>query len=79
MVGLPQKSGAFISDNIKDVNFRKINAMVKEINSIEKYKDKMLWDDKMLNIVVPMAGAGQRFIDAGYSFPKPLIRSFKNQ
>jgi NDP-sugar pyrophosphorylase family protein len=27
----------------------------------------------MLNIVVPMAGRGQRFIDAGYSLPKPLI------
>jgi dTDP-glucose pyrophosphorylase len=27
----------------------------------------------MLNIVVPMAGAGSRFEIAGYSFPKPLI------
>lgn len=27
----------------------------------------------MLNIVVPMAGRGQRFIDAGYTVPKPLI------
>ena len=27
----------------------------------------------MLNIVVPMAGRGQRFADAGYSLPKPLI------
>lgn len=28
----------------------------------------------MLNIVVPMAGAGNRFVAAGYSDPKPLIR-----
>lgn len=28
---------------------------------------------KILNIVVPMAGAGSRFIQAGYTFPKPLI------
>lgn len=28
----------------------------------------------MLNIVVPMAGAGKRFVDAGYVDPKPLIR-----
>ena len=28
----------------------------------------------MLNIVVPMAGKGQRFVDAGYDLPKPLIR-----
>jgi dTDP-glucose pyrophosphorylase len=26
-----------------------------------------------VNIVIPMAGRGQRFIDAGYSTPKPLI------
>jgi dTDP-glucose pyrophosphorylase len=27
----------------------------------------------MLNIVVPMAGRGQRFVDAGFADPKPLI------
>lgn len=27
----------------------------------------------MLNIVVPMAGRGSRFVDAGYILPKPLI------
>lgn len=27
----------------------------------------------MLNIVVPMAGRGSRFADAGYTLPKPLI------
>jgi NDP-sugar pyrophosphorylase family protein len=27
----------------------------------------------VLNIVVPMAGRGQRFADAGYTLPKPLI------
>lgn len=27
----------------------------------------------MLNIVVPMAGRGSRFVDAGYKLPKPLI------
>lgn len=27
----------------------------------------------MLNIVIPMAGAGSRFADAGYQDPKPLI------
>lgn len=28
---------------------------------------------KMLNIVIPMAGRGVRFQEAGYTFPKPLI------
>ena len=27
----------------------------------------------MLNIVIPMAGRGSRFADAGYADPKPLI------
>ncbi len=27
----------------------------------------------MLNIVLPIAGRGSRFADAGYSLPKPLI------
>ena len=27
----------------------------------------------MINIVIPMAGAGKKFLDAGFSFPKPLI------
>ena len=26
-----------------------------------------------MQIIIPMAGKGQRFIDAGYSIPKPLI------
>jgi dTDP-glucose pyrophosphorylase len=29
--------------------------------------------EKLLNIVIPMAGKGTRFSDAGYAFPKPLI------
>ena len=27
-----------------------------------------------VNIVIPMAGAGSRFANAGYKEPKPLIR-----
>lgn len=33
---------------------------------------------KVLNIVIPMAGKGSRFAEAGYTFPKPLI-GIKNQ
>jgi len=33
----------------------------------------MKWQDKKLNILIPMAGAGSRFEQAGYTFPKPLI------
>jgi HAD superfamily hydrolase (TIGR01509 family) len=31
------------------------------------------WQDKKLNVLIPMAGAGSRFERAGYVFPKPLI------
>jgi HAD superfamily hydrolase (TIGR01509 family) len=44
---------------------------------IEKFMNKTninsKWVDRKLNILVPMAGNGQRFKDKGYSFPKPLI------
>ena len=33
----------------------------------------MKWQDKKLNVLIPMAGAGSRFEKAGYTFPKPLI------
>lgn len=37
----------------------------------------MSWKDKeMLNIVLPMAGLGSRFAQAGYEMPKPLIDIF---
>ena len=34
---------------------------------------KLKWRDPKLNVLIPMAGEGKRFQEAGYSFPKPLI------
>ena len=31
------------------------------------------WHDDTLNILIPMAVAGSRFEQVGYTFPKPLI------
>ncbi len=31
------------------------------------------WQDTKMNVLIPMAGAGSRFFQAGYTFPKPLI------
>ena len=31
------------------------------------------WENKKMNVLIPMAGAGSRFQEAGYTFPKPLI------
>lgn len=46
-----------------------------KINMIEKtYSAKSpAWVDNNLNVLIPMAGAGSRFEQAGYTFPKPLI------
>lgn len=38
-----------------------------------RYIKLLMKENKMLNIVIPMAGRGSRFADAGYKKPKPLI------
>ena len=45
------------------------------INEIENNKNMKIpkWVDTRLNILIPMAGAGSRFEQVGYTFPKPLI------
>jgi HAD superfamily hydrolase (TIGR01509 family) len=55
-----------------DITYKKINSSINtynnmSVNSIPK------WVDKKLNVLIPMAGAGSRFEQAGYTFPKPLI------
>jgi HAD superfamily hydrolase (TIGR01509 family) len=35
--------------------------------------NSLKWEDKKMNVLIPMAGAGSRFQQAGYTFPKPLI------
>ena len=47
---------------------KKIN-QIKMGNNITTPK----WKNEKLNILIPMAGAGSRFEQAGYTFPKPLI------
>jgi len=36
-------------------------------------RKKIPWKDNRMNVLIPMAGAGSRFSQAGYTFPKPLI------
>jgi HAD superfamily hydrolase (TIGR01509 family) len=56
--------------NPKDINYDNI---INEIKKIENRNMMPKWKDKKLNVLIPMAGAGSRFADAGYTFPKPLI------
>jgi HAD superfamily hydrolase (TIGR01509 family) len=55
-----------------DVVWKNINTKLKEIE-MGNANDKPKWVDKTLNVLIPMAGAGSRFEQAGYTFPKPLI------
>lgn len=69
------RQGAFNSganlcevNNPDEVTYKRIK------NAINKAEGKkLMWRDEKLNILIPMAGAGSRFINAGYTFPKPLI------
>lgn len=42
-------------------------------DNLKGEKMNRVWADKKLNVLIPMAGAGSRFQQAGYTFPKPLI------
>ena len=60
---------------VKNPSEVRINNIMNKINSID-FGEKQLkpaWRDEKLNILIPMAGAGKRFEQAGYTFPKPLI------
>ena len=46
---------------------------IERINNKTKSVNSVPWRDSNLNVLVPMAGLGSRFADAGYIFPKPLI------
>lgn len=49
-------------DSLLDVNFINIMNKINQING-----------NLSINIVIPMAGAGSRFVEAGYKDPKPFI------
>jgi len=59
--------------DLKDVTYKNINNSIKKNSvNVTNIKNKY-WEDDSLNVLIPMAGAGTRFADAGYIFPKPLI------
>ena len=64
-----QRSGAkhIRVDNPSDVTREKIFANLTSTPMTRK------WKNEKLNVLIPMAGAGSRFSEAGYTFPKPLI------
>jgi len=65
-------SGAFLYA-VKNPNDVHLNKIMKIVNKYKDNENKPKWIDKIMNVVIPMAGAGSRFESAGYTFPKPLI------
>jgi HAD superfamily hydrolase (TIGR01509 family) len=55
----------------EDLTYEKINTHLKSIKNKSRTPTK--WEGKRMNVLIPMAGAGARFEEAGYTFPKPLI------
>ena len=58
--------------NLEDLNITNIKKYLKS-NEEKKIITNKSWEDENMNILIPMAGAGKRFADAGFIFPKPLI------
>jgi HAD superfamily hydrolase (TIGR01509 family) len=56
-------------DNPNDLTLEKITNKLNE----KKIMNKPKWQGGKMNVLIPMAGAGSRFQQAGYTFPKPLI------
>ena len=57
----------------KDLNNFFFKSIITYFNNKNNKTKSIAWADKKLNILIPMAGAGDRFKKAGYTFPKPLI------
>lgn len=55
-----------------DLKYDTFMEFCKEFASVER-KKVIPWRNKKMNVLIPMAGAGSRFAQAGYTFPKPLI------
>ena len=54
-----------------DLNQKTIDRIKKILNSNKK--KFVFWENKTMNILIPMAGRGSRFASQGFTFPKPLI------
>lgn len=69
-------SGAYIMGvrNPYDLSYKKITEFISKLNGNFCNKEYIpKWEGGNMNIVIPMAGGGSRFKEAGYTFPKPLV------
>jgi dTDP-glucose pyrophosphorylase len=66
------KSHVFRVLSPEEVTYENIINKINKINQTKVMKIPK-WVDNNLNVLIPMAGAGSRFEQSGYTFPKPLI------
>lgn len=57
-------------DYPSDVTYEKIKTL---INKMGQTTQNTKWESDEINVLIPCAGLGSRFKNAGYTFPKPLI------
>lgn len=58
---------------VKDTKDLTYDKFIVKYNTNKIMQQIPKWQDEKLNVLIPMAGAGSRFEQAGYTFPKPLI------
>jgi beta-phosphoglucomutase-like phosphatase (HAD superfamily)/dTDP-glucose pyrophosphorylase len=65
----------FAIENYHDLKNTVVITKLKELMNKLSNQEKInvSWNDSNLNVLIPMAGAGSRFSQKGYTFPKPLV------
>jgi beta-phosphoglucomutase-like phosphatase (HAD superfamily)/dTDP-glucose pyrophosphorylase len=73
-----RESGAnvFQLNNSEELRYKDLTDYIKILNGNKK-STNMIWKNKKMNVLIPMAGEGSRFTKAGYTFPKPLIEIYQ--
>lgn len=67
-----QASGGnlFPIKKLSDLSYKSLYSYIKFNHNSSR---QMNWEDSNMNVLIPMAGEGSRFKEAGFTFPKPLI------
>ena len=70
LAALQSGSKTFFVESRKDLNIEFIQNI---INTKEENSKMNTYINKKMNVLIPLAGAGSRFSEKGYVFPKPLV------
>ena len=70
LAALNSKSHLIPVESRQDVNEDLMNKVIRILGEESQIKP---WKSDKLNVLIPMAGGGSRFLAQGYTFPKPLI------